>query len=234
MNSSQLDLRLDWCTHDAAKYAVERWHYSRSLPAPPYNRVGVWENDRFMGVVLFSRGANGAVGKPYGCSITEVCELTRVALAPGHKVPVSRVLRIALLFLRRQSPGLRLVVSYADPFEGHHGGVYQAAGWIYTGRTSPDWAVIDISGRRHHSRVASPSGVKIQFGRLKRVIKPSEGKRIELPGKHRYLMPLDDQIRARVMPLARPYPKRAKQATVADPVTGGGAAPTRTLQTFAP
>lgn len=230
MNSLPPDLRLDWCTHAAAKFAVERWHYSRSLPAPPYSRVGVWEGGKFVGVVIFSRGANGAIGKPYNCSVTEVCELTRIALISGHKVPVSRVLRVALLFLRRQSPGLRLVVSYADPFEGHHGGVYQASGWIYSGRTKTDWAVIDIAGRRHHSRVASETGIKVQFGRRKMVIKPSDGKRIELPGKHRYLMPLDDEIRARVLPLAQPYPKRAKQATAEHPSASGGAAPTGALQ----
>ena len=156
--------------------------------------------------------------------------MTRVALSPGHRTPVSRVLRIALMFLRRQSPGLRLVVSYADPFEGHHGGVYQAAEWTYTGRTSPDWAVIDTAGKRHHSRVASEKGTKTQFGLRKRVIRPSEGQRIELPGKHRYVMPLDDDMRARIAPLAKPYPKRAKQATAADLADGGGAAPTRTLQ----
>jgi hypothetical protein len=35
---------------------------------------------------------------------------------------------------------------------------------------------------------------------------------VDVPGKHRYLMPLDADMRARIMPLAKPYPKRAKQA----------------------
>ena len=40
---------------------------------------------------------------------------------------------------------------------------------------------------------------------------------IEVPGKHRYLMPLDSETRERIMPLAKPYPKRAKQAMDSSP-----------------
>jgi hypothetical protein len=39
---------------------------------------------------------------------------------------------------------------------------------------------------------------------------------VAVPGKHRYLMPLDDDMRARILPLAKPYPKRAKQAMTDD------------------
>jgi hypothetical protein len=37
--------------------------------------------------------------------------------------------------------------------------------------------------------------------------------------KHRYLMPLDEDMRQRIMPLAKPYPKRVKQAMVENPST---------------
>ena len=29
---SKVDLRLDWVGHDAAKFAVEHWHYSHAMP----------------------------------------------------------------------------------------------------------------------------------------------------------------------------------------------------------
>ena len=35
--------------------------------------------------------------------------------------------------------------------------------------------------------------------------------------KHRYLMPLDDEMRKRILPLAKPYPKRAKKAMASSP-----------------
>ena len=34
---------------------------------------------------------------------------------------------------RHSLPGLRLIVSYADKDQNHHGGIYRATNWIYEG-----------------------------------------------------------------------------------------------------
>ena len=78
------ELVVDWCSYEAAKYAVMHWHYSKTMPTHPIIKIGVWEDGEFVGCVLFSRGANNNLGRPYGLKITEVCELTRVALSQ-HK-----------------------------------------------------------------------------------------------------------------------------------------------------
>ena len=70
---------------------------------------------------------------PFGLESTEACELVRVALAPGRHHPTSQCLAQSLKLLRRQSPGLRLVVSYADTKEGHLGIIYQATNWLFLG-----------------------------------------------------------------------------------------------------
>lgn len=88
-------LKLDWCDYKAAKYAVQHWHYSKSLSAAKNVFVGVWENSNFIGVIVFGRGANNQIAKPYGLEQTEVCELTRVALTK-HINPVTRILAIAI------------------------------------------------------------------------------------------------------------------------------------------
>lgn len=206
-----MSLRLDWCTYDAAKYACKHWHYSGTVPAGKLVKVGVWESGKFVGAILFARGASDAIGKPYDLQQTEVCELVRVALRK-HQAPVSRILAVALRMLAKSQPGLRLVVSYADPAENHHGGIYQATNWLYVGDTKPDFAVIDSHGKRWHSRMVSTSGYKTSFGVRKRTIKPSEGTRVVLPGKHKYLYPLDESMRQQIAPLAKPYPKRASEA----------------------
>jgi trehalose 6-phosphate synthase/phosphatase len=36
-------LKLDWCSHEAAKYACEKWHYSGRVPTSKSARIGVWE-----------------------------------------------------------------------------------------------------------------------------------------------------------------------------------------------
>lgn len=228
--SDKVDLRVDWCSHEAAKYAVEKWHYSRSMPTPPIVKIGAWENGLYIGCVLFSRGANNNLGKTYGLSIVEVCELTRVALS-RHLAPVSRIVAESVRFLRANSPGLRLIVSYADPREGHHGGIYQAMNWIYVGQGQPDIRLKLAGGKLLHSRQFSVNGVRTQYGEKRRVPTLADGELIKVPGKHKYLYPLDRAMRKQIAPLAKPYPKReacepsVESDTVGDQPTGAGATP---------
>jgi len=205
------DLRVDWATHEAAKYACEHWHYSRCLPVGKLVKVGAWEGGKFIGVVLFSRGASPALGDAYGASQVECCELTRVAMTT-HDSPVSRVMRLALQFLKRNSQGLRLVISFADPSQGHHGGIYQAGNWIYSGCSAKKHDYIGPDGKKYLSRQVAESGTIRQFGKKTTVYRRSECTAVAVPGKHRYLMPLDDAMRARILPLSKPYPKRVRSS----------------------
>lgn len=229
--SSKPELKLDWCSHEAAKYAVEKWHYSGSLPPPPMVHVGVWEGGRFVGVVLFARGATQNLLKPYGLRATEGGELVRVALT-SHVAPVSKIMAVALRMLRAAQPSLRLLVSFADPAQGHHGGIYQACGWIYSGDTPPSSMYRDKRGKLWHERMVSPTGKKKVFGVYRPVLTQNECERIRMPGKHRYLMPLDAEMRAKIEPLRKPYPKRAASVdgdTPANHAGEGGSIPTAAL-----
>lgn len=206
------DFRVDWASYAATKYAVTRWHYSRSMPAGKMVKVGAWEGSDFIGAVVFSRGANKHLLTPYGLSQTEGCELTRVALRRGHGTPVSRIVAQALRFLKVASPGMRLVVSYADVDEGHHGGIYQAGNWIYEGLMGEGTvSSFIVHGRKMHKKTVHSRGVKQSLGAVRQQLDPNATE-FRCAGKHKYLMPLDDDMRARVAGLAKPYPKRAKQA----------------------
>lgn len=230
---SKASLKLDWCSAKAARYAVENWHYSRSLPAGKTVKIGVWQSGQYIGCVVFARGASPNLGKPYGLAQTQICELARVAL-DVHSTPVSRILAISLRMLKKMMPGMRLVVSFADMDQGHHGGVYQAGGWIYTGETGKQWLHKNRDGKVLHGRQVSVSGWKPKFGVLKRVDKIGDCAKIRARGKHRYLMPLDPEMRAQITPLAKPYPKRAGSADSGMPGNqpgGGGANPTPALLT---
>jgi len=228
--SSTVNLKLDFTTHAAAMFAVKSWHYSKSLPPPPLVRVGVWENHAFIGVVVFARGANRHLGAPFGLAQTECCELVRVALN-AHKTPVSRIVAIALRMLKKCAPGLRLVISFADPAQGHRGCIYQAGGWIYAGDTPPSLAYKDRAGKVWHSRMVATKGSKRVFGRVRKVITPAECITIKLPGKHRYLMPLDKEMAARLTSCARKYIRASSSdsGTAAIHAERGGANPTDAL-----
>lgn len=167
-------------------------------------KIGVWENEKFIGTILFGRGANRFIGGPYGLTQLETCELTRVALT-DHVTPVSRMLSIALKMLKKQSPGLRLVVSYADSDQEHYGGIYQASGWIYVGTASFE-AGVRLNGEMCHRRTINSTYGRSDIEWLRKHVDP-EAEVITGGGKHKYLYPLDAEIRERIERLRKNYPK---------------------------
>lgn len=219
-----MNLRLDWCSHEAAAFAVRHWHYSGTMPAGKAVYIGVWEDGTYIGTVIFALGANHHMAQSVGVGSLECAELVRVALR-SHRAPVSRILAIAITLLRRQSPGLRMIVSYADPREGHHGGIYQAGNWLYLGQT-PVGTHYTLHGRLLHKRGFTGR----TFGKAKRPVPPG-ALRVKTPGKHKYAMPLDAAARTRITPLVKPYPLRVRSTEngAPAPTGGGGVIPTRTL-----
>lgn len=199
-------LKIDFVDHAAVKYACGKWHYSRSVPPPPHVRFGIWENSVFCGIVLFARGASSNLLKPYGLQPTEGAELVRIALRE-HSTPVTRIVAITIKMLRNHCPGLRLLISFADPSAGHVGSIYQAGNWVYTGQSTASHAYRDKRGRVWHERMVSERGWNYVFGKKRAVVKASDCVKIRQPGKHRYLMPLDDAMRTQIEPLRRDYPK---------------------------
>jgi hypothetical protein len=176
----------------AALYAVKNWHYSRSLPSGKLFKIGVFENNKYIGVIIFSRGASPYLGYALGLDQTQICELTRVAL-DKHQAPVSQLLAESLKILKQFNPGLECVISFADPSENHKGGIYQAGNWIYTGKSN---AVVEyfINNKWMHTRNA--------YHHPKR---PTAASRT-MPGKFRYLFPLEKKLKRKLLKLALEYP----------------------------
>jgi len=143
-------LHLDWCSYKAAKYACENWHYSKCMPVSKLVKIGVWEGGKYKGVIIFSLGTNNNLGTKYELKPTEVCELTRVAL-DKHYHHVTKMMSIAIKMLKKLCPGLKLVVSYADPEEGHEGVMYKAGNWIHDGFSEQCTAFI-VDGRKVTNR----------------------------------------------------------------------------------
>lgn len=211
-----MTLKVAACSHEAARYAVENWHYSHIMPTGKTVKCGVWEGSEFIGVVIFSRGASPFLGNALRLDATEICELTRVALRE-HESPVSQIVAEAIRMLRASNPRLRVIASFADPKEGHHGGIYQAGNWIYTGQSNP---IIEyfIGGRWRHTRGA--------YHHPERKTAPSR----EVPGKYRYLYPLDKQMRRKIEKLRKPYP-HAVEGSEASRDTSGIEGQVRSLPT---
>ena len=184
-------------------------------------KFGVWEEGKFIGVVIFSRGASPWLGKALELDQTEICELTRIAMTK-HKTPVSQVVAICLKKFKETNSKMRAVVSFADPKEGHKGGIYQAGNWIYTGQ-SGEVTEYFVDGRWRHKK-----GV---WNRL--VKEKKQGKNLpvveggepvpwrDMPGKFRYIYPLDKAMRRKVTKLALDFPHAVEGLTVSRPGSAG-------------
>ena len=57
--------------------------------------------------------------------------------------------------------GVKFVVSFSDPANGHNGGIYKAANFKHLGKSNAEWHVVDKNGvlRHRHMRTAM-RGVK--------------------------------------------------------------------------
>lgn len=208
-----MSLKIDFCSYEAAKHACLNWHYSKSMPTGKLVKFGIWEEEKFIGAIIYGRGANNNIVKKYNLKNTEGCELVRIAMRK-HETPVSKCLVISLNMLKKFCPGLNIIVSYADIDQDHHGGIYQATNWIYEGVFCHSSYLI-LKGKRTHNRTinAKYGSSSIEF--LKKHVDPNL-KRVESKGKHKYIYPLTKEIREIVEKLSKPYPKRLKQAMDAD------------------
>lgn len=196
------------CSHEAANFAVMNYHYSKKMPLGKLIKYGVWEDDLFIGVVLFGRGASPKLGSAYGLDQIECCELVRVALTK-HVAQVSQIVLQTIKKLKESNPGLRLIISFADPRQNHKGTIYQAMNWIYSGDSMPAKEYF-FEGKWVHVRTMFHTG--FQGGQtLPKIGRLSDKEKKELrvreaPGKHRYLFPLDRGIRRKIESLRLPYP----------------------------
>ena len=212
MGSKEVKLKLDWATHKAAKYACENYHYTGRIPVYKLVKLGVWEDDKYKGVIIFGLGASAVLHKSFNLKRTEICELVRVALTK-HFTPVSKLLKIALIMLKKKCDKLKLCVSFADPSEGHHGGIYQANGWVFNGVSADTIEYYYNGDWRHVTDVYKRIGP-----RCKQLRKRTK------QGKYRYLMPLKKEMRTIISKLSKPYPKRPvsiDDAPGIQPVEGG-------------
>lgn len=225
-----MNLRLDWCSYKASKYAVMNWHYSKAMPAGKLIKIGVWENKKYIGCVLYGRGANNNISKTYKLLNTQVAELVRIALS-NHSTPVSKIVSIANNMLKKTNPGLRLLISYADPSVGHNGSIYQAMNWIYVGMPKQSkGAHYIVNGKKMHGR-----SVRSKWGKEKNI--PFDWEYAINTEKHKYLFPLDKKMRKQIEPLAKLYPKKICDSGVSGSTSsfqdeGRGSIPTESLYNY--
>lgn len=198
-------IHVNWCSNEAAKFACEHYHYSHSYPSAAAMPIGVWDDNDFIGAIVFGRGANNNISRPFNLEMHEVCELTRVALK-HHDFFVTEAISKAIKLLRKTCPGLKLIVSYADIDQGHVGKIYQASNWIYLGISHAGhvsaWI---INGKKVHPRSIYGMGIKQSKDAI--LAHFPSAKPFISKGKHKYLYPMTKSLRHKWDRIALPYPQ---------------------------
>ena len=118
----------------------------------------------------------------------------------------------------RRLPKPSVVVSYADTSQGHHGFIYQATNWIYTGLSAKfkDYAVKGLQ-HMHHSSIEDSVGRYDENKNINKheLLRKKYGDRLfmkERPRKHRYFYFLGNKREKTLMNQnlqykVEPYPK---------------------------
>jgi len=168
-----------------AHHLILNVHYAGRLPSISY-AFGLFRDGENVGIVTYGKPSaapqrTGVCGKDLA---NYVLELNRLCLRDNLKNEASYLVAASLKLLPQPS----IVISYADPQQGHVGYIYQATNFLYCGLTAKrtEWK---IKGFEHlHSQTIAD--------RYRGCDKPSESIRAEhgddfylkdRPRKHRYV-----------------------------------------------
>ncbi|HZA21661.1 MAG TPA: DNA methyltransferase [Dehalococcoidia bacterium] len=190
----------------AARRLIEREHYLHSLPGGTRLAFGVFMGSRLMGALALGVGPLNAYSLVQGATPEDCLTLTRLWLSDElPRNSESRFIGIVLRSLKSHT-GVKFLVSYADPAQGHIGIIYQATAWLYTG-LSEAMPMYDIGdGKARHSRSLSHA-----FGTHSVQHFARHGIAVKLTpqsAKHRYVYFLDPTWQQRLMVPGLPYPKK--------------------------
>lgn len=123
-----------------AKEFIKRWHYSHKLNAVPLFSFSLREPGGLFGdrgplvaCIVFAHPVRQMTAKPH---MLELVRLARIE-DPPEGLRLSFLVAQSLKWLRLNTD-FRMVISYADSAQGHHGGIYQATNFVYIHKSKPD------------------------------------------------------------------------------------------------
>lgn len=195
------------------RYACLNFHYAKSIPFPQVC-FSCYEDEKFIGVIIYGSGASPAAARQFGVSQGESLELVRVALTK-HIQPTSQYVAVSLKLLPKIKPFVKIVFSYADlSRQGHYGKIYQALNFMCLGkRTKSGACVMVVDGVETH-----PRKMNAVYGTIENARKYHEITEISGLTKILYVYCYDKQLRRELESKAISYQD-----------IEGGAVPTSTL-----
>jgi len=173
---------------------IESNHYSKSVNGCKVTQCfALYDKERLVGAALFGELSTTA-WKKYGKGEHDVLELRRLCTLDECPRNTESFFIARMLRYIRKNFSYLVCVSYADPYYGHVGYIYQATNWAYIGTTPKDKLLRTPEGRMYHSRALRTKykgKYKPFVQRLRYLQDRGLLEEIEVPGKHIYLMSLD-------------------------------------------
>lgn len=151
---------------------LAKWHYSKCYHIGSKGVGILRHNTQIVGICALAHTISSKWGQATGLSIP-ILELSRLVGSPEYHTPLTPLISFTLRESYKKS-GVALYCSYADMTHGHHGGVYQAGSWNYSGVRAPKQDGYLIEGRMVSNRAASA-----KFGTASRVKLIEAGMTIE-------------------------------------------------------
>ena len=196
------DYTIELVNHSDIKNFIKRNHYSgttRGLHISYcfglYSPNGPFGLPKMIGAMIYGTPAMPDVSKKYCPDNPDiVLELKRLCCIDDTlKNTESYFIGNTLKWLK-QNTNYRVILSFADPNEGHEGVIYKATNFIHKGMTDSAKALF-VDGKRYHQRMLTkrcPKGDEIRQ-RIKDGDKNIETKL--LPPKHIYIYYLDKKLK---------------------------------------
>ena len=128
-----------------AKLILSKFHYHGKL-AGSNVVVGLWVHRGNLRKIV----AACIFGSPAARWKEPVIELNRLVRNPEVAAPLTSL--ISKTCKEVKNKGWDLCISFADPRNSHHGGIYQAASWNYHEKRKPLVEGFKIDGRKIHKR----------------------------------------------------------------------------------
>lgn len=128
------DYKVERIKYEETKDFILHKHYAQRMPSITY-AFGLKQGDLLQGVLTIGKPVSnslceGVCGKEYK---NIVYELNRLVVNDG--LPKNTLSYFVGAVLREFKNEDLIIVSYADEGANHHGYIYQATNWIYTGKT---------------------------------------------------------------------------------------------------
>ena len=187
-------------TYDMVKYACLNYHYAETVPRSTMMSFAIFEEQKFIGVFVFSLGSNNHIARPFGLKQGEVIELTRIALRP-HKNPVTYYLSRCIKLIKKNSPSVKMIVSYSDiDRQKHVGKIYQANNWLFMGTIHNHDKKFFYRGKWRHERTLNDLPPEIRQKMKDNLPCQSNS------DKFKYIFPMTKKLMKHWRKFSKPYP----------------------------